>query len=271
MLVRVRDFGMEHKDLFPESSVGGKAFTVVTAAVAEIRSHLMALTTAVQQGKAEKAQAGGGIVAHLDAIARTAKVIGKAVPGFDSKFKLPRRKTDQAIVTVGRAFVAEAAAVKEQFVSHGLTDTFISDLEAQIAVFERAIAGREKGKTGQSVAHVGIADAMKAGFDAARTLDVIVANQLRGDRLLLTAWRRERRVDPPRGKTAAAPSGNSAPATTVSPAGSTVASAGPGAIAPPAASGGAAGEPSKPAAASSSVDAEPAKPAGADTALKVAS
>jgi hypothetical protein len=36
LLARVRDFGEAHKDLFPESSDGGQAFAIVSAAVAKL-------------------------------------------------------------------------------------------------------------------------------------------------------------------------------------------------------------------------------------------
>src|SRR4029079_12231202 len=114
-----------------------------------------------------------------------------------------------ALMTDGRMFAAEAEQLKEQFVAFGLPDTFLADLGAAVerlrhargargaAVdrLEHAVRGRATGKTSQTAAQAGIDAAIVSGLDAARMLDVIVANQFRGDPVTRTEWQTARRVD----------------------------------------------------------------------------
>ena len=60
MLGRVRDFGQAHRDLFPESSVGGQAFATVAAAVAELSDHAVAKMSSRARGFARKRKHGTG-------------------------------------------------------------------------------------------------------------------------------------------------------------------------------------------------------------------
>jgi hypothetical protein len=61
MLVKVRDFGRAHGDLFPTSSPGGKAFAAVEAAVTELGRHAvmkMSSQGAARDGERDERQHG---------------------------------------------------------------------------------------------------------------------------------------------------------------------------------------------------------------------
>jgi hypothetical protein len=120
MLGRVRDFGQAHRDLFPESSVGGQAFATVAAAVAELSEHAVAKLSSAREGIRAKTEARHGLIDRLEAIARTARAIAVDRPGFDDSFRLPRQHSDEALVTIARVFIQDAEATKDQFVAHGL-------------------------------------------------------------------------------------------------------------------------------------------------------
>jgi len=60
--------------------------------------------------------------------------------------------------------------------------------------FERAVRGPASGKTSHTAAQAGI-DTMASGLEAARMLDVIVANQFRRDPVTHAVWKTRRRID----------------------------------------------------------------------------
>ena len=55
MLVRVRDYGMAHKEVFPEASSGGQAVARVTRAVAAVDEHMKAQVLAKEDSGRVKA------------------------------------------------------------------------------------------------------------------------------------------------------------------------------------------------------------------------
>ena len=55
MFLRVRDFGHAHRDMFPESSTGGRSFATIARAVAEIESHVAKKRVTAKDGRQEKA------------------------------------------------------------------------------------------------------------------------------------------------------------------------------------------------------------------------
>ena len=126
MLARVRDFGQAHRDLFPESSVGGQAFATVAAAVAELSEHAVAKMSSAREGIRAMKDARHWLVDRLEAIARTARAIAADRPGFDDSFRLPRQYSNAALATIARVFIQDAEATKDQFVAHGLPDTFVA-------------------------------------------------------------------------------------------------------------------------------------------------
>ena len=166
MLLRVRDFGTAHRGRFPESSTAGKAFAAVSAAVTTLEAHATARVLAAEEGKKAKRAA----------------------------FRLPKQRSDQAWLTSARAFIREGEAVKARFVTFGMPDTFVTNLQELTGSFEQAIRGWRVGKSGLA-ALAGIKTALGQGLDAARTLDVVLANSLDDDPVLLAAWARARRVE----------------------------------------------------------------------------
>ena len=212
MLARVRDFGQAHRDLFPESSVGGQAFATVAAAVAELSEQAVAKMSSMREGIRAKTEARNGLIVRLEAIARTARAIAADRPGFDDSFRLPRQHSDEALVTIARVFIQDAEATKDQFVAHGLSDTFLAELQKLLEKFEQAARDREAGRSVRIAAHAGIERALLAGGAAVRKLDVIVANQLQDDSTALAVWEGERRLDSTRRPKATAPTINPVPA-----------------------------------------------------------
>src|SRR5689334_23190167 len=84
MLVRVRDFGTAHEDIFPSSTLGGQAFAAVAAAVTELSQQSATQLSArgsTREGLTTKSVARAALRDDLDAIIRTARAIALDVPG----------------------------------------------------------------------------------------------------------------------------------------------------------------------------------------------
>ena len=195
MLVRVRNFGDAHTAQFPDGSEGRTAFAAVTAAVAQIDAFMAARLTARRLSQQEKRAARLALAARIGAIARSAQVMAKTVPGADAKFPRPTRKSDVAVLQSGRLFLQESEPVKDAFIRCGLPATFVEDLQQAVARFEQAINGRNAGKTGAVVSQKGIRSAITKAVDTVQSLDVLVANVLGHDENVMNAWKRDRHVE----------------------------------------------------------------------------
>src|SRR5262245_40417895 len=92
MLARVQHFGTTHRERFPESTVGGRAFATVAAAVAQLRAYAEARMSISRQSARAKSVARAALVDRLVTISRTAQAIGVGTPGIDDLFRLSRHR-----------------------------------------------------------------------------------------------------------------------------------------------------------------------------------
>lgn len=197
MLLRVKQFGAEHGDLFPNDSFGGRTFAALAAAVGEASGYFTSQAQgrgAARSGTLSKAAARVALRRTLTAVARTARAVGVDVSGLRGKFRLPDGLNDLELVTAGRAFTAEATPLADRFIAHGLPATFLADLRSALAGFEHAAQTRMTARETHASARAGI----RAAFDAAREviarLDAIVPNTVRDNPVTLAAWALARRV-----------------------------------------------------------------------------
>jgi hypothetical protein len=221
MLLRVRDFGKAHQELFPESLSGQKALAAVTRAIEEIETLTTERLIAARQTQRDQAARRGVIVDRMRTIARTStRVMGPS--GATMRLRMPRQVSDVTIVAEARMYLALAEEHHDQFVSLGLPDGCLTDLREALDAFEGAMADRRLGRAGVARAQTGIRAALAMGSDAAHTLDLVVRNAAGHDAGLIAAWERDlrivgwkRRLDPgtvPVAPAAAAPdSASSAP------------------------------------------------------------
>jgi hypothetical protein len=208
MLKRVIDFGGTHADVFPASTLGGKMFARVTAAVAALDEHSAARVSTegvVRDGTRAKSEARETLRNALRAISGTAQALALDTPGLGVKFRMPHANAEQALLSAARAFAQDVRAYAAAFVAHGLPPTFRKDLDTAIRGFETAIREDAAGRNTHVAARGAFDAALEDALTAIRRLDAIVVNRLRGDRTAITAWERARRVDrPPRVRNAAA-------------------------------------------------------------------
>jgi len=195
MLVRVRDFGEAHGDLFPESSFARGQFAAVDAAITALSQHAVSKMSTAREGKSTKVMARNALFDRLEEIGGTARAIAQDTPGLEDKFHMPEHLTDQALLTAGRMFARDAQGLASQFIGHAMPATFIADLHGLVEQFEQAIHVREAGKDGQTAARASIEAALASGVVAMRKLDAIVTNHLKDDPVTMAVWRRDRRID----------------------------------------------------------------------------
>lgn len=198
MLVRVRDFGAAHSDLFAKSSLAGRAFASVASAVSKLMQHAASQQSgrsSAREGTTSKAVAREALREDLDAIVRTARGLALDTPGIDDRFRAPRSSRDQALVNHARAFSADAAPLATAFVEHGMPEDFLDDLGDSIKELEDAIRERNEGRQINAAAQTAIDEAMEEALEAVRRLDAIVPNVLRKSASQLSAWELARRVE----------------------------------------------------------------------------
>ena len=117
---------------------------------------------------------------------------------------MPRSGTDQALLTAGRAFAADAVPLAGEFQKHEMPANFIDELNADIAALEEAISGRARHRDSHVAATASLDATVDRGIKAVQRLHAIVRNKFRDAPAALAAWesashvaRRSRSVTPP--------------------------------------------------------------------------
>src|SRR5262245_2774701 len=96
MLVRVRDFGEAHQDLFPESSRAREQFAIVAATVSDLGQYAVTRMSAQQAGGMPRVAAREVLIERLEAMSLTARAMEGDVPGMAEKFRIRKARGDQA-------------------------------------------------------------------------------------------------------------------------------------------------------------------------------
>jgi len=196
MLLRVRDFGVAHRDEFPKSSPAGKEFATVAAAAAEMQAGARRKLLAAEEDRKAKTEVREAITERLMTLARTARLAARTTPGADRGLKLPSGKSDAALLTTTLVFIEKAEAVLNVLVLLGLPKTFLTELQELADRLQVLIDATRNGKSGLAAAQLAIREAMTQGLEAVRALDVIVTNTLRENKAQVAAWKLARRVSP---------------------------------------------------------------------------
>jgi len=148
-LTRVREFGAQQAAAFPDATLGHTLFTEVTGVVAELdklaADRSSGLHTALG-GTRSKSVLRDELREELLAINRTARAMAYTQPGLEDKFRLPRGKADQTLLTAARAFLADATPLAAEFINHEMPADFLDDLKQLIAEFEAALHQRSTAK-----------------------------------------------------------------------------------------------------------------------------
>ena len=217
MFLRVHNFGEAHKDAFPAATLGREVFDNLSAVIDELRN--LATTKfssalAAKQGTSSKAVARDRLLRRLNRISDTARSMAITTPDLDEKFRMPRSNVNhQTLLSVARAFAADALPLKDNFIRHEMPADFIEDLEAAIADFEEAGEDQTRSTEERIASRAAIDAAIERGLNEVRRLDAIVRNKFFDDPATIAEWESARHIErAPKSKPAAPQGTDSTPA-----------------------------------------------------------
>ena len=196
MLARIRNFGVAHRGLFPDTSTVHPAFDVVIAEVAQLEALDVAERQASNSARAARKDVARR--ALLDTLTRaktTARVLAKTIPALEEHLELPGAVDDRRLLTVARQFADAAAPHAGLFSAYGIAIEAIGELSQAL---DTALSERGLRRGEQVRARARIESSLARAMEALATLDVAVPNHLASDAAMLAAWKRERRVHKPK-------------------------------------------------------------------------
>jgi hypothetical protein len=191
MLKHVRDYGASNASAFTPESMAGKLFSEVATEVEALEEHATAQSSgrsALRQMTAGKAAVRASLRETLEMIRRTARAMALVTPGLDDKFRIPRNATDTELLLTARAFLRDAAPLKDEFIKREVPAAFLEDLAAQIQAFELAVNGQNASSDASVSARTSIDGAIDRAMKAIHQLDPIVRNKFHNDPAALAAW-----------------------------------------------------------------------------------
>ena len=201
MLIRLRNFGASHAQLFPDTSPAHAAFAVIATEVDLLESLDVAERSASQAARvARKAAARQALADTLVRAGSTARVLARANATVDAQIDLPLPNDDLLLLTLARQFAASAAPSATQFAAHGIP---LAEVDERVAAFEQALHERGMRRNDRIKARAEIAASFQRAMDAVDVLDVTVANVFTADPVALAVWKHDRRVGYPRSHAAA--------------------------------------------------------------------
>ncbi len=207
MFARVREFGVARAAEFPAGTLGQELFTTLSQVVANLETHATSQTSQRNEAKkttASKTAVRETLLATLAALQRTAKVLALNDPGLENSFRLPRKVTDQSLLTAARAMVAKVTPLSAEFIRHELPTDFVAKLTAQITALEETITNRSEARSGQVTATASIGQMIDQGLALVQRLDAMMRNKYASEPQVMAAWETARRVTKPRTAAAAA-------------------------------------------------------------------
>lgn len=191
MFLRVQEFFMAHLSDFAAASLARLLFGKLSDIIAEIEGHSASEASGVglaRQGTTTRGQAIDALREDLDAISRTATTMANEVPGIEDKFRLPRNRGVQHLLSAARAFLIDATPLKDDFIKRELPANFLEDLQANIDGLEAAISRQASGVGNHVAAGAAIDDAIDRGSELVRNLDAIVRNKYANNPAVLAEW-----------------------------------------------------------------------------------
>lgn len=188
---RVIAFGETRLADFPAESLSGNLFSDLNRIVADlVRSGAGQLSTggANRASGTTRATARKNLRRELVAISRTAKLIGRQVPGLADKFRLPPNNADQTLLLAANAFAADALPFRDLFLSHELPVDFLDELNAARTAFDEAVRIQTTAAMEAIAVNRSVNEGIARGVETVRRLDVLVRNKFRNDPATLAAW-----------------------------------------------------------------------------------
>jgi hypothetical protein len=188
---RVRDLGVEHASDFPAASLGSTLFAELGVVVTQIESLASTQESRVsssRQGTQSRFFAREELLEEMEAIAQTARGIALDSPGLEHKFRPSRSLSATDLLTLARAFHADATPLAAEFIRHGLAADFLDDLGEAITAFEQEVTDRDLKRESQVSTTAAIGPLIAEGMKLLKHLNVVVRNIYRNNPAMLAAW-----------------------------------------------------------------------------------
>jgi hypothetical protein len=199
MFRRLQAFGASHTNI-PATTVWPQLLTDLNSILAELDAHVSSEEVdkgGALAGTVTRASAREALREAIEAIVRTARVIGETKPGFDEQFRMPRGGNDQQLLDLARGIAAIVASgsVQAEFISHAMPADFVEELNEDIDALQEAITGQSGSVAGRKSAGVSIDETDARGMRTARQMDVVVKNFFRNNAAVLSEWETARHVE----------------------------------------------------------------------------
>jgi hypothetical protein len=194
---RVKQYGIDHP-LTPANAAATAAHTALTGSIAQVLTldsqRINGIGTssgATQERQLMRKQ----LRDALSDLARVSKTLDKATyPDVTAQLKIGRRRNDQALLAFANNALEVVEPIKEVFIAHGATATFVEDIGALVDDFIAA-GGRGSGGRGIRIgSNAGLPVAIRACMAQVRILDGIMSILLKPTPGLLAEWIAARRV-----------------------------------------------------------------------------
>lgn len=199
MFLRVRDFGVQHATFFPANTRGQQLFMEFDTIIGEVEQLAAAQQSndrSAREGTTNRGEARMNLREDLEAMSDTARAMSLDIQGIDDKFRIPRGKiNDMDLLSIARAFAADALPVKAEFIRYELPAYFLDKLDQRIEEFEQAIDAQQRSERERVSATAGLGDAVERGVDKVRQLDAVVRNKFRDDPARMAEWETARHTE----------------------------------------------------------------------------
>lgn len=185
-------FGAKYAADYPPTSMGGKQFAIIAAAVPQegtLGAQQVSGGAQKKAGVKSKAVAYKQLHDDMLAISDAAhSLVLVGTTGLDGKFHMPRNHGAQDVLNAARAFQADATPFTAQFTSVGLPADFLTTLDGHTTDYETAISATGAGAGTQASATGGIKDTNHKAAIALHVLNTIVTNTYKNDPPRLAEW-----------------------------------------------------------------------------------
>jgi hypothetical protein len=195
---------------FPGNSPGDKAANLQIDVIAEIENYAAQQISGSDSSRQEtsvKDDYLDDLIEMIRDINRAANAFADEVPGIEQKFRLPRTRSQQNIVSTAQSFQTDATPLKAKFIEYGLDADFLTDLHDTIDHVRNRSSQADSAQGQQTTATGGLTYAIGRGMDVSRKLDAIVKIKYRNNPAKLSAWAVASHLEraPQRGQPTAAP------------------------------------------------------------------
>ncbi len=194
---RVVAFGVQYRRSLAGGTAGARLFATLDEHVRAIQHEVDEQAEGrlrAGENTCTRAEARAALLAQLAAISATARALTKRRGDVAEHFRRLRRPRDYELLKVARSMAEAIAPNQAAFVDHHMSPTFLADLRAAIAAFERVQTARVDSRTRHVSATLNIRRALACAAETIRGLDAAVLNVFHANPLAMNAWQRARRV-----------------------------------------------------------------------------